>query len=413
MKDLNTSALLLLVALLLPAAAGAAVTDHYDFEVAGLDYNYIDGGNAVEVTSPPLEYYSLTSVNIPNSVSTIEDVVFLACSSLNDVYCYIVDPSAISMGDYVFQQYSEDYSGRILHVSLGKAEAYQAEESWNRYFGHIVEDLMPADEMSGGRLTDDVNGDGEVNIADVNALMGIILGSVADDNTMTRAVVNRDHDINIGDINALIDIILGGYDDPGHEWVDVGLPSGTLWATCNVGATTPEGYGYYFAWGETTSKDVYDRSTYKWCDADESGWFAALTKYNTNSANGTVDRKALLDQNDDPAYVNWGRSWRVPYWEQIQELCDYCTSQWTTLNDVNGILITGPNGNTMFLPAAGSRWSSSFNDEGSSGLYWARTLYARDASLACGLGFSSSYMNWYWWNSRSLGYSVRAVRVHN
>ena len=85
--------------------------------------------------------------------------------------------------------------------------------------------------------------------------------------------------------------------------------------------------------------------------------------------------------------------------------------EWTSVNDVNGMLLTGKNGNTMFLPAAGCRWGNSTDDEGTSGLYWLRAIYPGDPSLACGLGFYSGHLNWYWGNSRCLGYNIRAVRV--
>ena len=358
-------------------------------------------------------YCEATSVTIPNSVTSIGGWAFCGCYDLTDVYCYITDLSNVSVGYNSFYKFftldPADYSERTLHVLRGMADAYRADENWYHYFGQIVEDIIP------DYVTGDVNGDGEVNIADLNALTDIILGGEADDDTLDRADVNDDGEINIADINTLIDIILGGNALPNnHEWVDLGLPSGTLWATMNIGASSPEDYGDYFAWGETTPKEDYSWSTYKWCVPSEDGWFASLTKYNTNSGFGTVDNKTNLDPKDDAAHVNWGPYWRIPSKEQIQELCDNCTSQEASINGVNGILITGPNGNTMFLPAAGCRWGSSLDNAGTYGLYWARALYTNNPSLACGLGFASGNINWYWGNSRYLGYSVRAVCVtHN
>jgi hypothetical protein len=132
--------------------------------------------------------------------------------------------------------------------------------------------------------------------------------------------------------------------------VDLGLPSGTLWATCNVGANAPEEFGHQFAWGETAPKETYNWYTYKWC---EDG---LLTKYCNNSSDGTVDNKIELDPEDDAAYVNWGPSWRMPTVEQLVELYSNCTQQWTELNGVKGILVTGPNGNSIFLPLGGALW---------------------------------------------------------
>jgi len=194
-----------------------------------------------------------------------------------------------------------------------------------------------------------------------------------------------------------------------EPWVDLGLPSGTLWATCNVGASSPEDYGDYFAWGETAPKDYYNWSTYKWCN----GSYTTLTKYCTRSDygyNGFVDNKTELDPEDDAATVNWGPSWRMPTTEQQRELCEKCSSVWTTQNGVNGRLFTGPNGNTLFLPAAGGRWHESLDNAGSSGYYWSRTLNSNGPNGAFSLKFSSGGVHWNIYG-RYDGLSVRAVRV--
>ncbi|MBO7269682.1 MAG: InlB B-repeat-containing protein, partial [Bacteroidales bacterium] len=113
-----------------------------------------------------------------------------------------------------------------------------------------------------------------------------------------------------------------------HEWVDLGLPSGLKWATCNVGANTPEGYGDYFAWGETSPKNDYSWSTYKYCKGSKN----TLTKYNTDSNYGTVDNKITLDLSDDAARANWGGKWRMPTKAEQDELINNCTWTWTTQN---------------------------------------------------------------------------------
>ena len=140
---------------------------------------------------------SLTSIVIPNSVTSIGDVAFCNCWRLTDVYCYIADLSNVSSGNRAFYSNSYGYSGRTLHVLQGTADAYRADENWYLYFGQIVEDIFMGD----------VNGDLEVNIADVNVAIDMILGG----NSSTPAAdVNADGEINIADINAIIDIILGG-----------------------------------------------------------------------------------------------------------------------------------------------------------------------------------------------------------
>ena len=234
---------------------------------------------------------------------------------------------------------------------------------------------------------------------------------MANENYESSADVNNDGEISVADVNVLIDIILKGDELPDeHEWVDLGLPSGTLWATCNVGANAPEEYGDYFAWGETAPKDYYYWDTYKWCN----GSYTTMTKYCTDSSygyNGFTDGKTELDPEDDAAYVNWGPSWRMPTTEQQRELYEKCSSTWTTLNGVSGRLFTGPNGNTLFLPAAGGRWDESLGYAGSDGYYWSRALDSSHPNGAYLLYFGSGYWSGWDGNGRSYGRSVRAVRV--
>lgn len=203
---------------------------------------------------------------------------------------------------------------------------------------------------------------------------------------------------------------------PKTEYVDLGLPSGTLWATWNIGATSPEDYGDYFAWGETEGynegKTTFSRSTYKWCE----GSYTTMTKYCTNSSygyNGFTDDKTELDLEDDAAYVNWGPDWRMPSIEQFGELINssYTTTEWTTQNGVSGRKITSKtNGNSIFLPAAGQRDSSSLNYAGSDGGYWSRSLNSGSPSLARDLGFNSSGIYTNGSIYRCYGGSVRSVR---
>ena len=143
----------------------------------------------------------LTSIVIPNSVTKIGNEAFKNCWMLADVYCYIADLSGVSCGNEQFyKEYNGDYSGRTLHVLQGTADAYRADENWYPYFGKIVDDLILE------TPTGDVNGDREVNIADVNAGIDIILNGSEN----PSGDVNGDGEINIADVNAVIDIILGG-----------------------------------------------------------------------------------------------------------------------------------------------------------------------------------------------------------
>ena len=191
-----------------------------------------------------------------------------------------------------------------------------------------------------------------------------------------------------------------------HEYVDLGLPSGTLWATCNVGASKPEDYGDYFAWGETTPKSDYRWNTYKWCN----GKYDKLTKYNTKSRYGAVDNKKVLEMPDDAALQNWGGSWRMPTDSEWSELRYKCTWSWTSQGGRNGYKVTSKsNGNSIFLPAAGYRDDAYLGNEDSYGYYWSSSLRVGDPNLAWFLFFNSGNVDSYG-DGRCYGHSVRPVR---
>ena len=258
----------------------------------------------------------------------------------------------------------------------------------------------------------DVNGDGVVTAADVTALYDSMLGNVPGGDQFD---VNGDGVVTAADVTALYDYLLGNVPSGDeHEYVDLGLPSGTLWATMNVGANSPEEYGDYFAWGETTPNyGVYYWSTYKWC----MGSADTMTKYCTKSYygyNGFTDGKTELDPEDDAATANWGPEWRMPSLEQIQELMDNCTTELTTRNGVNGrLFISNINGASLFLPAAGYQRDGDLYYGGTDGDYWSRTLFFSSPIRAYILYFYSDTadtVDWYHYY-RCHGSSVRAVRV--
>ena len=177
----------------------------------------------------------------------------------------------------------------------------------------------------------------------------------------------------LGDVKEFTTLAKSGSEEPetpedpanGHAYVDLGLS--VKWAIMNVGATSPEDYGDYFAWGETEPKEEYSWETYKWCDGD----FNDLTKYCSRSDFGIVDNKTVLDLEDDAANVNWGGAWRMPTKAELDELIENCTWSWTTQNGVDGYTVTSnTNGKSIFLPAAGYR-NETFSDEvGTFGYYW-------------------------------------------
>ncbi len=211
----------------------------------------------------------------------------------------------------------------------------------------------------------------------------------------------------------------------GHEYVDLGLPSGTLWAASNIGAANPWDYGDYFAWGETTpyyssggntnnpvwksgKSDGYDWSSYKYANGD----YTKLTKYCTKSDfgnNGYTDSRTTLERSDDAAYQNWGSDWCMPTLDQIKELEDKCTWTWTTKNGNEGYEVKGPNGNSLFLPAAGCRYGTDLDFVGSYGRYWSSSLNGSHPSHAWYLESGSLSVVWFSY-FRYCGLTVRPVR---
>ena len=168
----------------------------------------------------------------------------------------------------------------------------------------------------------------------------------------------------------------------GHGYVDLGLPSGTLWATCNVGANNPEESGNHYAWGETTPNGVYSWESYRYA-AGTTSMDPRLTKYCNSSTygnNGFTDNITALQPSDDAATANWGSDWRMPTYSELHELWNYCSKVWITLSgNVNGLLLTGPNGNKIFLPAAGDKWHHEelgliHSEKNILGIYWTKDL---------------------------------------
>ena len=172
----------------------------------------------------------------------------------------------------------------------------------------------------------------------------------------------------------------------GHDYVDLGLS--VNWATCNVGATSPSGYGNYYAWGETSPKSEYTVGN--------------SVTHNKNMGDIAGDSRY------DAARANWGGSWRLPTAAEIQELVNKCKREWTTRDGHKGCLVIGPNGNSIFLPAAGWRYGSLQDYVGEGGYYWSSMPYGSTSQLAYYLFISDGYFDRRW-NNRDYGRTVRPV----
>ena len=191
--------------------------------------------------------------------------------------------------------------------------------------------------------------------------------NVAKDTSKSTKIVKKSTD---GELSGTID---------GHEWVDLGLPSGLKWATCNVGATLPEEFGDYYAWGETEPKSEYtsiNSLTYKVS-------FRKLKKA------GIVDEDGILTKDYDAASKAWGDSWRMPTIDEYQELISKCSWNFASFNGVNGYLVTGPNKKNIFLPAAAFQQNTTIDNVGDFGDYWSSSIVEELSGVAHSLGYSS------------------------
>lgn len=253
------------------------------------------------------------------------------------------------------------------------------------------------------------------SVATVSSL-GVVTGVASGSAIITATTVD-------GGKTATCDVtVTASYTVATPEAVDLGLPSGLKWASFNLGATVPEEYGDYFAWGETepyySSQDPltwkegketgYDWASYKWC----MGANDSMTKYCQYADwgyNGFTDEKTVLDPEDDAAHVSLGGNWRMPTEDEMMELWDLCTWEWTTQNGVNGSLVTGPNGNSVFFPAAGYRlYETDLDNVGSEVDIWSSSLFTDDQDHAFGIFFDADRMGG-GGTLREFGYSVRPV----
>ena len=204
------------------------------------------------------------------------------------------------------------------------------------------------------------------------------------------------------------------------EYVDLGLPSGTKWAACNLGATKPEEYGDYYAWGETEGKTSFSWGNYTWMQKGKANW-KYITKYTFDDGKTQCiwydadkkfigDGKTTLEPKDDAATAKLGSRWRMPTPDDFRELIDKCNWEWAELNGVKGYKVTGTNGNFIFLPAAGYNDGSKVEGKEDGGFFSPNTPSSDDTSHADTLKIPAPPPPPHIHKGREIGISVRAVR---
>ncbi len=253
------------------------------------------------------------------------------------------------------------------------------------------------------------------------SILLLLFAGVQTTKAQQMIVVTKDGDaasFNAQDLECVLFAEAGNY-----EFVDLGLPSGTLWATCNVGAENPEDYGDYLAWGETKAKESYSWGNYKWMTQGQDGW-QYVNKYTfedgqTNACwySGSTfvgDGKRELLKGDDAAFMNWGGKCQMPTDKQLEELTNstYTTQEYTTRNGVKGLKITGKNGKSIFLPASGWVLDTLYGNVEEGGYYWSCAAGPSYSDRASYLFFSYSMAGNAMSNGdRYVGRSVRPVIV--
>ena len=321
---------------------------------------------------------ALEEVTLPTTLTTMGVGLFQGCTSLKEI---TIPESVRVMGHYEFSGCTSLTQVTVLPATPPSVFSYDADYRYGNF-----ENLPPnPTTMRNSRMFDKT---GDCPIYVPGGSMDIYLS-----------------DGIWGFYSDRIQAIPGT--EPANVPVDLGLPSGLRWASYNLGASKPEEYGDYYAWGETAKKNDFYWSNYKWCNGSDN----ALTKYCDDSSygyNGFTDGKTVLDLEDDVAHVNLGGKWRMPADAEWTELREMCTWRWTTVNGVPGDEVIGPNGNSIFLPAAGYQENTYSLNIGLNGYYWSSSLVPDDMGRAWCLYFDADYV-FRDYNYRCNGPAVRPV----
>ena len=323
--------------------------------------------NGATPTKPASNQYTYTFVGWTPAIAIVTgDATYTATytSSVNSYTLTLSGENGVVTGAGSYEY------GSVVNISATPLECYQFKQ-WSDGDTNATREIT---------VTDDI---------ELEAIFEVITY------TITIESANQEHGtVTIEVVGNQGDAPSASVPNDGHEYVDLGLPSGLLWATCNVGANSPYEAGDYFAWGETEPKETYDWSTYKWCEGDKK----SLTKYTIpEGSTGFVDYKTRLEPADDAAHVNWGGNWRMPTEEEWQELRENC--------DMYGsYAVSRINGNSISFPFAGYKGDG--GNDINEAHYWSSSL-GNYSDYAQSIFFT--YSGGGGGGSREWGLSVRPV----
>jgi len=388
------------------ARVGLWLDNCSNVEILG-DGTYGDGSLTIKSTS-----YDILLGNSNSNKVSIKDGVSLFLLGGGVSYSGTTSKTLVVDNAELLVRRTSSSSSPVMVHNLTLTSAYLSSPAWATY-------TWNGTDLTKGNLTwaDDIH----IKPGEAPASGGTGGGGT---NTGTGGDVNGDGNVNLADVTKLVNIILEK-DDP-HEYVDLGLPSGTLWATCNVGADTPYENGQCFMWGETTGHEFvsgvvdgfsFDVFTAPYCNGSVDAW----TKYCTSSSWGAVDGKTELEPMDDAASVNWGPKWRMPTKAQVEELLDEANTSLSEMT-VNGRTILAikslRNNITLYFSLTGSRLGDNYNySSGNPSAYiWTRSVNESRSGEAFYVEFnkpydSDEYTRSVRTNRRFYGFAIRPVRA--
>ena len=334
-----------------------------------------------------LDCSGLTSLIIGNSVTTIGNSAFQGCTGLKSIFSLTLTPPAISNSAFD----NTTTINATLYVPQGYKTIYSQRNYWKEF--KKIEELDETYTFPEYSLSYMVDGE---EYKTYKLMEGDVITPEPEPTKDGYAFSGWSE---IPYIMPPHDVTIYGFFNP-SDFVDLGLSSRTLWATKNIGAEVPVEFGQYFAWGEIAPKNNYDWSTYKFSRGSN------FSKYNS------IDGLTVLELEDDAAYRILGGNWRMPTYEQGNELINECSWESTTINGISGYIITGPNGNSIFMPGGGLYIGEDGpSDDNNVGMYWSSTLLTGGSDVAMGLDFESFFSPIMSAMERFWGLNIRPIYV--